>query len=202
MEPLKLPQIRKVAILLFDQVEVLDFAGPFEVFSVASLIHDNSLFEVATFAKIKAPVLAVNGLSVNPKHSLHDIMDADILIFPGGVGIRQVIFDKEMIDFLLKMHSRVSMIFSVCSGAMLLAKAGLLDGKPYCTHHLVYADMEKMVKDGFPQQHLRFTTSEKIVTAAGISAGIDASLHIVKLLCGESVSRATAKYMEYGLWED
>jgi transcriptional regulator GlxA family with amidase domain len=202
MEPLKLPQIRKVAILLFDQVEVLDFAGPFEVFSVASLIHDNSLFEVATFAKSKFPVLAVNGLSVNPKLSLHEALDADILIIPGGVGIRQVILDEEMVNFLLKMHGTASLIFSVCSGAMLLAKAGLLAGKSYCTHHLVYPEMEKMVKDGFPQKHLRFTTSEKIVTAAGISAGIDASLHIVKSLCGESVSRATAKYMEYGLWED
>jgi len=100
------------------------------------------------------------------------------------------------------MHAGVSLIFSVCSGAMLLAKAGLLDGKPYCTHHQVYREMEQMVKNGSPQKQRRFTTVNKLVTAAGISAGIDASLHIVKSLCGESVSSATAKYMEYRLWED
>lgn len=193
---------RKVAIFLFNQVEVLDFAGPFEVFGVASEIHNHRLFDVSTFSLNKAPITAVNDLSVNPQFAIHEVTDADILIIPGGFGIRAILDNPGVLEFVSHMASRVEVLFSICSGAMLLAKAGLLQGKLYCTHHLIYPEIEHKFPGGIPQCGSRFSTDGNIITAAGISAGIDASLYMVESLCGKDVREATAKYMEYKLWED
>lgn len=190
---------RNIGILIFNEAEVLDFAGPFEVFSVASEVHNFELFDVFTIAKSKAAISAVNGLSVNPDYTFEDHPPVDILIIAGGSGTRPLLDDQDTLDWVDNMNQSTEITMSICSGARLLAKLGLLDGKPYCTHHQVYDHLKELVPTGLPQQDKRFVNAVKIYTSGGISAGIDLSFHIVKELHGKEVVRATADYMEYRL---
>ncbi|MEM6265017.1 MAG: DJ-1/PfpI family protein [Bacteroidota bacterium] len=191
-------QKRTVGIVIFNEVEVLDFAGPFEVFSVASELHNHEFFEVKLVAKTKDPVTAVNGLSVNPYYSFEDAPDFDILIIPGGFGARAVLKDDASLKWIQQRVKVSELTMSVCTGSAILAKLGLLDGKPYCTHHSVYSFVKTLTPTGKPQEEKRFTQSDKkLYTSAGISAGIDLSFHIVEKLHGEKVAKETARYMEY-----
>ena len=190
----------KAGIFLFNNVEVLDFAGPFEVFSVASELHDHQLFEVFTFAKKKEPVLAVNGLSVNPAYDFLSVPDTDLLIIPGGDGTNQLIQDSELIRELGIKGGKALVTMTVCSGARVPAVLGWLANKPYCTHHLVYESIQQLAPSSKAQRDLRYVQSdEKLYTSGGISAGIDLSFHILHNLYGSDVVRKTAEYMEYRL---
>lgn len=189
--------MRNVAILLFNDAEVLDFAGPFEVFSVASQVHDFKLFNVFTIAQSKKPISAVNGLKVVPDYSIENHPKFDILIIPGGQGTTPLLEEKEVIDWVKTVHSTTEITMSICSGSRILGVLGLLDNLEYCTHHQVYDDMKKIVPTGMPQKHKRYINVGKIHTTGGISAGIDASFDIVEKLHGKKVAEATAKYMEY-----
>ncbi|WP_340063921.1 DJ-1/PfpI family protein [Ascidiimonas aurantiaca] len=190
---------RNVGIFIFDEAEVLDFAGPFEVFSVSSQLNDHALFNVFTLAKTRDAITAVNGLSVNPDYAIEEAPSPDILILAGGNGTRKVIKDKEVINWIKAVYPKTEIIASVCSGSRMLAMAGLLKGKPYCTHHQVYGDMQELVPDGAPQKNKRFTNSGNIYSSGGISAGIDMSFHLVEKLHGKEVAQQTAGYMEYRL---
>src|SRR5436305_543756 len=117
---------RNVAILIFDGVEVLDFCGPFEVFSVTGR-HDTPVpFNVYTIAEKSGPVLARNGLSVNPKYTIHDCPEPRILLVPGGQGTRREMHNPVLIDWIKVQAPKAELLLSVCTGALLLAKAGLL----------------------------------------------------------------------------
>ena len=190
---------RNVGIFIFDEAEVLDFAGPFEVFSVSSQLNDYALFNVFTLSKTRDAITAVNGLSVNPDYSIEDTPLPDILILAGGNGTRKVIKDKEVIDWLKTVYPKTEITASVCSGSRMLGVAGLLKGKPYCTHHQVYDDMQELVPDGNPRKDKRFTNSGSIYTSGGISAGIDMSFHLLEKLHGKEIAQQTARYMEYRL---
>ncbi|MDT0608471.1 DJ-1/PfpI family protein [Croceitalea rosinachiae] len=193
---------RTVGILIFKNAEVLDFAGPFEVFSVSNQIHNNELFEVSVVAKTKEPIIAMNGLSVNPDYSFKDAPDFDVLIISGGMGASLVAQDDEALNWVAKMVEKSELTMSVCTGAAILGKIGKLDDKPYCTHNTVYPFIEKMVPSAKPQKNKRFIQSdEKIFTSAGISAGIDLSFHIVEKFYGKEVAKNTANYMEYKGYE-
>ncbi len=189
---------KTVGIFIFDNAEVLDFAGPFEVFSVTSELNNFELFDVFTVAKTKEAISAVNGLSVNPKYDFNDCPKVDILILAGGDGTNQAIQDQEIIDWIAKTDQETEITMSICSGSRFLAKIGALDKNPYCTHHLVYGDMEKLVPSGKPVTYKRYVQSNsKTYTSGGISAGIDLSFHIVEKIHGKKTVEKTAKYMEY-----
>ncbi|BDD12522.1 AraC family transcriptional regulator (plasmid) [Fulvitalea axinellae] len=188
---------KNIGILIFDEAEVLDFCGPFEVFSVTSELNGYELFNVFTIAKTTDPVSAVNGLSVNPKYGFDNCPDLDILVISGGSGTRSVINDTKTLDWVKRTHDVAELTLSICSGARLLGTLGLLDGKQYCTHHEVYEQMAEIVPTGFPKKDLRFVKAGNIYTSGGISAGIDLSFHIVEHLCGEEIAKGTAEYMEY-----
>lgn len=188
---------RNVGILIFDNVELLDFAGPFEVFSVASELNNFELFNVFTVSKNLEPIETINGLSVNPKYDFNSCPNIDILIIPGGFGTREVMKDYETLKWIEKVNLTTDITLSVCTGAMVLAKLGLLDGQKYTTHHLVFDEMHSIAPLAKLVQNERFVKAGKIFTAAGISAGIDLSLHIVEVLFGKKVAQDTAKYMEY-----
>ncbi len=189
---------RSVGILVFKNAEVLDFAGPFEVFSVASQIHNYEFFDVHIIAKTKEPIQAMNGLSINPDYSFEDAPDLDILIISGGIGASLVVKDEESLSWIEKTVEKSELTMSVCTGAAVLAKLGMLDGKPYCTHHTVYPFIEKMAPSAKPKKEERFIQSDtKIYTSAGISAGIDLSFFIVEKLHGKLAAKNTATYMEY-----
>jgi transcriptional regulator GlxA family with amidase domain len=193
---------RTVGILIFEKAEVLDFAGPFEVFSVSNQIHNDSLFDVKVIAKTKEPVKAMNGLTVVPDYSFEDAPNLDILIISGGIGAGLVVKDEESLKWIKKVIEKSELTMSVCTGAAILAKLGLLDGKPYCTHNTVYSFIEDMTPTAKPQKEERFIKSDtKLYTSAGISAGIDLSFHIVETLYGKEVAKNTATYMEYKGYE-
>jgi transcriptional regulator GlxA family with amidase domain len=168
----------KVGILLFNQVEVLDFAGPFEVFSVTTgkQLTDKPFF-VYTVAQTKNPIQARNGLTVVPDYDFKSAPDFDILIIPGGYGAEEVeINNPTVLEWISRSAKKASITASVCTGAFLLAKAGLLNGKSATTH---WMDIDRLKKE-FPEirvlEDKKFVDEESIMTSGGISAGIDMSL--------------------------
>ncbi|MCH2225981.1 MAG: DJ-1/PfpI family protein [Crocinitomicaceae bacterium] len=188
---------KNIGILIFDNAEVLDFAGPFEVFSVTSELNNFEPFDVFTVGETLEPISAVNGLSVNPKHDFKSCPNIDILIIAGGSGTRQLMENKKTLDWINKVYQNAELTISICSGARLLGVLGLLDGKPYCTHHEVYEHLKEIVPTGSPKQTQRFVNAGNIYTSGGISAGIDLSFHLVEKLLGEETAKQTADYMEY-----
>jgi transcriptional regulator GlxA family with amidase domain len=191
-----------VGIYLFDEVEVLDFAGPFEVFSTASRVsawlHPDAPkpFEVTTIAREPRLVSARAGLKVYPSHTFSNHPSIDVLIIPGGV-VTAEMGRNSVIDWIIRCAARSILTASVCTGAFLLAKAGLLDGKAVTTH---WEDIEDL-RAGFPRvtvlEEQRWVDAGPIVTSAGISAGIEMSLYLVSRLAGHELAVQTARQMEF-----
>lgn len=191
---------RNVGILIFDGAEVLDFCGPFEVFAVTSEINDDQFFNVFTVSKSAGPVIAVNGLSVNPAYTFDTAPKIDILIISGGDGTNQLITDNDVMLWVKNLYPKTELTLSICSGARVLAKLGLLDHLPYSTHHLVYDNLAQIAPLGQLNKLARFTDCGKIMTSGGISAGIDLSFYVIAKLLGEDIMQKTADYMEYNLY--
>jgi len=188
---------RTVAILLFDEIEVLDFAGPFEVFAVTDELADYSLFRVVTVAPQKRAIRARNGLSVNPDHSFADCPRPDLLVVPGGLGTRALLKDQPVLDWIKAINATAEIVASVCTGSIVLGRAGLLDGLKATTHHECFDLLREHAPRTTVVETDRFLDNGRILTAAGISAGIDMSLHLVARLHGAKVAEKTARYMEY-----
>jgi transcriptional regulator GlxA family with amidase domain len=189
-----------VSILLFPDVEVLDFAGPFEVFSVAARINrtqaGHAPFAVSTIAARKEPVRARHGLMVLPACSFADAPAADILIVPGGV-MTQPLASPETLAWVKQEAARAPLTASVCTGAFVLAELGLLDGQPATTHWEDIAELRSAYPHLDIRENAPFVDTGAIVTSAGISAGIAMSLHLVGRVQGLDAARATARQMEY-----
>lgn len=188
---------RTVVILLFDEVEVLDFAGPFEVFAAADELADGTLFDVRTVAARAGEVGARGGLRVGARHGLADCPGADVLVVPGGFGTRALLADTVMIDWIQRSAARAEATLGVCTGSLLLARAGLLSGLRVTTHHELLGMLSQLAPAAVVDASARFHDNGRITTAAGISAGIDAALHLVGRLAGEDAAARTARYMEY-----
>jgi transcriptional regulator GlxA family with amidase domain len=189
---------RNVGILVFNDAEVLDFAGPFEVFSVTSQLNDFEPFNVFTISKNTERVLAVNGLQIIPDYSIQNHPPIDVFIISGGQGTKVLLDDTELLSWVYDTYNKSEVTLSICSGARLLAKLGILDDKFFCTHHEVYDHIEKLAPASIPQKDKRFIqTDGRLYTSGGISAGIDLSFHIVEKILGKDVALNTARYMEY-----
>ncbi len=193
---------RVVAVLLFDDVEVLDFAGPFEVFGVTGKRDNATPFSVITVAERHGIVRARNGLAVSPTHSFADCPPADVLVIPGGYGTRREMHNELVIDWIRSQAAVAEVVLSVCTGALLLARAGLLAGLEVTTHRGALDLLAATAPDAVVRSDQRFVDNGRIVTSAGISAGIDAALHVVARLLGDTPARETARYMEYDWRED
>jgi transcriptional regulator GlxA family with amidase domain len=192
---------RTVAVLLFDDVEVLDFAGPFEVFGVTGKRQNATPFSVITVAEHHGIIRARNGLAVSPTHSFADCPPPDVLVVPGGYGTRREMHNELVIDWIRSQAASAEVVLSVCTGALLLARAGLLAGLEVTTHHGALDLLATTAPDAVVRADQRFVDNGRIITSAGISAGIDAALHVVARLLGEAQARETAAYMEYD-WRD
>jgi transcriptional regulator GlxA family with amidase domain len=192
----------RVAILVFPEVEVLDFAGPFEVFSVAGRVASRDRdypfvpFEVQLVGSKGGMVRARHGLNVEVHAAITDIPHQDVIIVPGGI-MSLVLGDPSFEEWLVKADKHTVVTASVCTGAFLLAKAGLLDGLVATTH---WEDMEKLATLA-PRTTLRpgvsWVDQGHIITSGGISAGIDMSLHLVERLASTDLANRTARQMEY-----
>ena len=189
---------KHVGILVFDDVEVLDFAGPFEVFAVADELSGHAAFNVFTMAPRPGVVRANNGLKVVPDYTVDDCPVPSVLVVPGGFGTRALMRNSVIMEWIHRAAGRSEVTLSICTGALLLAKAGLLDGLRVTTHHELLGMLGELAPLAVVDTGARFHDNGRVVTAAGISAGIDASLHLVGRLLGPGASEATATYMEYG----
>jgi transcriptional regulator GlxA family with amidase domain len=189
--------MRNVAILIFDDVEVLDFAGPFEVFSVTRELAGESLFTVHTVGLTPGTVRARNGLKLVPEHTLESLPPPNLLIIPGGFGTRALLNQASVIDWIRRKAPQVEIVASVCTGSLLLAKAGLLAGLTATTHYQSFDRLRGLEPTANVREDVRFTDDGHVLTAAGISAGIDLSLHLVARLHGAETAQRTARYMEY-----
>ena len=191
-------RVYKVGILLFDEAEVLDFAGPFEAFSITQLADGTRPFSVCTIAEHNRLIKARNGLLVQPHHTFSDAPKLDIFVIPGGYGAEKIeIHNETLIRFIRETAEKAPLTVSVCTGAFLLAQAGLLNGKRATTH---WMDTEVFQKQ-FPEVHMvggmRFVDEGNIMTSGGVACGIELSLHIIKKYLGEETAKATARRMEY-----
>jgi transcriptional regulator GlxA family with amidase domain len=187
----------RVAILLFDEVEVLDFAGPFEVFSVARSAAGDPAFEVVTVALRVGPVAARNGLTVLPGCTPDTLGEVDILVVPGGFGTRRELHNAAMLDFIRGISASAGLTLSVCTGALLLGAAGLLQGCGATTHWAAMDELRAVDSGAELHPEARVVDNGSVVTAAGVSAGIDAALHVVARVHGEAAARMAARYMQY-----
>ena len=188
---------KNIAIVLFDDVEVLDFAGPFEVFSVTDELNDYQIFDVYTVASEKRPIRARNGLSVNPDYDFRSAPIPEILIVPGGAGTRPFLRHSNSLNWITTRAASAELVLSVCSGSLVLAAAGLLNGLEATSHHQVIDELIALAPSATVHRDRRFVDNGKVITAAGIRAGIDMSLYVIEKILGRGVAEATARYMEY-----
>jgi transcriptional regulator GlxA family with amidase domain len=193
---------RRTAILLFDDVEVLDFAGPFEVFSVTGRRQQLEPFDVYTVAERHAPVSARNGLVVQPRYAFDDVPPPDILVVPGGYGTRREMRNPVLVDWVRQTAAACDLTLSVCTGALILGAAGLLDRRSATTHFMAFDELRAVAPLATAREGQRVVDNGSVILSAGVSAGIDMSLHVVARLLGADVARETARYMEYeGRWD-
>jgi len=197
---------KRIGILVFPDVEVLDFCGPFEVFSVTRLDEarrreEPSPFEVFLVAETDGVVKATGGLRVVPDHTLARCPPLDILVVPGGWGTRKEISNRRLLDWIAERARRVETLTSVCTGSMLLGHAGLLDGRRATTHWRALDWMRQSFPTVTVEEKLHVVEDGHVITSAGISAGIDMALRVVERYHGHDIALATARNMEYAWLE-
>jgi putative intracellular protease/amidase len=188
-QPEKYTHPHSVTILVFNGMELLDFAGPAEVFGSAG-------FLVRTVAATREPVSCMGLMTVTPHYTIADCPRSEVLVVPGG-NTRALTKDKRVLDWLVKVSPKAKATLSVCTGAFVLARAGLLDGKEATTHWGAIDALRRQFPKVAVHADRRVVDCGKVVTSAGVSAGIDGALHLVDRLMGRTKARETARYMEY-----
>lgn len=193
-----------VGILLFDNVEVLDFAGPFEVFSRTRLqpgvearrSEEGAPFQVFTVARTRDPITATGGLTVVPRHGFADAPRIDLLVVPGGFGTRRLLNDEETLDWIRRTAAAARQVTSVCTGSLLLARAGLLQGRRATTHWGAL-DLLDSLGAGVTVERTARVVDDGVITSAGVASGMDMAFYVVETLFGREVADETARYIEY-----
>ncbi|WP_246859154.1 DJ-1/PfpI family protein [Spirosoma sp. KCTC 42546] len=185
---------RNVAIFIHNGVEVLDFSGPSEVFA------STEGFTVYTVALTKEPIVSQGFIKIIPNYSLADCPKPDIVVLPGGQ-TGPFLENKPLINWIKASAQEAEIMLSVCTGAGLLAKAGLLDGKQATTFHNYIDNLQNETPKAKILRNTRFVDNGQIITTAGVSAGIDGALHVVAKLKGLAIATQTARYMEYDKWK-
>jgi transcriptional regulator GlxA family with amidase domain len=193
---------KRVGILIFNDVEVLDFCGPFEVFSVARRDEarrreEASPFEVLLVAESTTVVTTAGGMKVLPMVDFAGCPELDLLLVPGGIGSRKELLNEAVLRFVRERAARAELLASVCTGALILGKAGLLNGLRATTHWRSLDLLGELCPEVTVDATAQVVEAGKVMTSAGIAAGIDLALMIVRRCYGEAVARAAARHMEY-----
>ncbi len=188
--------------MIFDSVEVLDVAGPFEVFSVTRLneqhrLQELSPFKVIMIAEKADQITAIGGLRLIPNFDMDNCPELDLLMVPRGLGTRNEVNNTKLIEWISKKSSNTPLTASVCTGSCLLGKAGLLDGRDATTHWKAFDFLHESAPKAHIVKNVLFTLKEPIFTSAGVAAGIDLALCIVSHFFGRDIGKATARHMEY-----
>jgi len=187
----------RIGIVLFDGVEELDWAGPWEVLAAWARFFPDDGARVCTLAPSDAPVTCAKGARVLADHTWDDHPPLDVLLYPGGEGTRRQLGDMTLRRWLLEEVDQVSVVASVCTGALVLADAGLLDGRPATTHWASLDQLGGLGADIEVRSDQRVVDDGDVVTAAGVSAGIDMALHLVGRFAGEERAKQVQKIIEY-----
>lgn len=196
-----------IGIFIFDEVEVLDFAGPYEVLTTAARVHARSaanaplLFNVFTIGRNSEPVRARAGLKIDPDFTIGRHPAIDCLIVPGGV-VNAELTKDDVVAWIDAQAGQARLTASVCTGAFLLAKTGRLDDREVTTHWEDIEDLRGLFPRLVVKQGVRWVDQGTIVTSAGISAGIDMSLHLVERLHGRELALRTARQLEFDWTEN
>ncbi|MBY0432489.1 MAG: DJ-1/PfpI family protein [Cyclobacteriaceae bacterium] len=201
--------MKKIAIVLFDDVEVLDFAGPFEVFSITGRRKTGEPYEVFTVAE-KETIAARNQLTITPTYTFAQCPTPHIFLVPGGggyhadgrpFGSRKEMHNPVMLDWVKRMSGTSEKILSVCTGALILAKAGLLDNLEATTHFMAIDALREAAPRTKISPEKRYVDNGDIILSAGVSAGIDMAFYVVEKLQGKEVALESARYMQYDYWK-
>lgn len=194
-------QTRNVGILLFEHAELLDFAGPYEAFSSAGKYEGTPHFNTFTVGEHTGSITSANGLPCGVEYSLENAPKIDVLVVPGGRGTRTEVNNQRIIEWIKSVARDAELVTSVCTGSFLLAEAGLLDGKQATTH---WGSIERM-RQTYPNvevlENVRYVDAGNIVSSAGVSAGIDMSLHVIERLAGVDAALSSTRVMEYDYWK-
>lgn len=200
---------QRIAILIFDDYEPLDVWGFTEAFTIAHFLGMKPFeppfpFQVVLVAQEKRPIRSSNGPKAMPDYNLAEASSEsfDVLMVPGGMGTRKIIDDQPLLDWLIAMDKRVAIMASVCTGAALLAKAGLLDGKPAATNHAAFGWVVKQGPAVLWDSVSRWVDAGHYVTSAGVSAGTDMAFHLVSRFAGRAVAENAARAAEYDWHRD
>lgn len=191
----------KVGIFIYDRVEALDVAGPLEVFSVADELNGFALYDTFVFSETTEAVRTVNGLQLMAEHTLATLPALDVLIIPGGAGIRKVIQTPELLNALSATAYKARYVLTVCTGVFVAAKLGWLSNKAFCTHHTTYDEVLLLAPEAIAKRGMRFTGDGRLFSSAGVTAGIELALHVVHLMHGEETTQQVVSYIEYPVKE-
>ena len=186
-----------IGIFVFPDAEELDFVGPWEVLRAWERLHPDDDHEVALVGRQDATVTCVLGMPVTPQFSWATVPPLDVLVYPGGQGTVAQLGDGTIRQWLRDLAAAGTLMTSVCTGALVFADAGLLDGRPATTH---WASLDKLASLGHHIQvrsDVRFVDDGNVITSAGVSAGIDMALHLVARLAGDDRAREVRRYMQY-----
>ena len=187
---------KKVAILIYEGVYLLDFCGPLEIFNDAMINDSTSAFDVYLVAPNMNPVKSHTNTTITPQYSVENCPQPDILVIPGG-NLKLATENSKVAEWIKATSAKTEITMSVCTGAFILADLGMLNGLKATTWYGACSRLQKKYPEIFVQKDSRYTDNGKIITTAGISAGIDGSLYVVSKLFGKEVAKATAKYIEY-----
>jgi len=184
----------KVAILVFPGAEELDFVGFMEALSMANRVQGERYFETELVGTRTGPIVCSGGLKVVPDENLRDLRGHDLLLVPGGEGADALHGDRFVLDALKKTYQEGKMVWSVCTGALLLAAAGLLDGRAATTHHQF---LDYLKRSGARVRSARVVVDGRITTGGGVSSSIDVGLELVKNTLGPETAREVGEWLEY-----
>ena len=186
----------RFGIFLFDEAEELDWAGPWEVLASWAKFHPDEA-EVFTFARAEGPITCAKGLRVLPHYTWDDAPAIDVLVYPGGQGTRQHLGDEEIYSWLRRLSDHDALITSVCTGSLVLADAGLLDGRSATTHWASIDFLGTLGHNLTVKPDDRFVDSGEVITASGVSAGIDMALHLIARLHSKERAVEVRRYIQY-----
>jgi transcriptional regulator GlxA family with amidase domain len=186
----------RIGIAVFDGAEELDFAGPWEVLGAWRFLYPDDV-ELVLVADRLEPVVCAKGMRVLAESTWDDVGDLDVLVYPGGRGTRAQLGDQRLRERLRRLKDGGTLMTSVCTGALVYADAGLLDGRPATTWHGAFDELLPLGRDIQPRPDARFVDDGDVITAAGVSAGIDMALHLVGRLASPERAREVRRYIQY-----
>ena len=197
--------VRKVAVVLFEGFTVLDVYGPVQAFAAAGVRTGDGayhrFFQIVTAAREPGPVRSGEGPATVADYSFEDLENCDILLIPGGIGTRQMVDDAAFIELIARASGDSEMTATVCTGAALLARSGLLDQRPATSNKLAWDWVKEQGANVLWKRHARWVDDGDIVTSSGVSAGTDMALALIARLHGREIAEQAARRMEY-IWID